>query len=292
MTDRVPDFEDRRWGEFPEALVRGLNYQATTAINHFTVSFVLGKNQMGSGTLVDAYGERGILTAFHVVEEFDRHLDLPIFMIISRKVYRFNLPRECFEHVPLGTPKDEKRPELGPDLSFLKLAPATHQVSTLEAIKSFYRIRDNPLDVHDGLSIADIPFEKLSWWLAGAPAERGKRRIMEDSGKQLLQAAHMVGRAEYKGLESDNGFDRLTIKIPESVDLYPGDYGGCSGGGIWTTGMFKDKPSEPDESIEVFPLLMGIAYVQFEARDGYIEIVANGPKSLASLKKIPGGPGR
>jgi len=96
----------------------------------------------------------------------------------------------------------------------------------------------------------------------------------------------MVGRAEYKGLECDNGFDRLTIRIPESVDLYPGDYGGCSGGGVWTTAMFKDKPSDPDESIEVFPLLMGIAYVQFEALDEHREIVANGPKSLASLKQL------
>jgi len=170
MTDRVPDFEDRRWGEFPEALVRKLNYQATTAINDFSVSFVLGKNQMGSGTLVDAYGARGILTASHVVEEFERHADLPIFMIISRKVYRFNLPRECFEHIPLGRPKDIQRPELGPDLSFLKLAPATRQLAALEAIKSFYHIRDNPLNVHDRLSIEDIPFEKLSWWLAGSPA--------------------------------------------------------------------------------------------------------------------------
>src|SRR5437879_2041189 len=110
-------FETRPLGEPSVEVVTRLKVTASRSIEDFSVCFVLGKKLAGSGTFVDSFGELGILTAFHVADNLMRSSDRDLSLIIGNYPHRFELPRKCIEHVPLGKP-DKTRPENGPDLSF------------------------------------------------------------------------------------------------------------------------------------------------------------------------------
>jgi hypothetical protein len=274
----MAEFEERPFGDFAVEQIEQLKEQATRSINDFAISFVLGNETCGSGTLVDAFGSLGILTAFHVADEFDRHKDRSLFLMISRQHHRFELPRTCFEHVPLGRPNDEHK-KRAPDISFLKIS-GIPQLSTIKSKKSFYRVPKNPLG-----DFTDLPFNGLFWWIAGTPASSARR-----GGPSGLQVVHLVAQADYEDLEVENEFDVPTLNINASTSPLPGDYSGCSGGGVWLCSLAKN-PSIGDKSLGItWPVLVGVAYYQGDLIDGRRDILANGPKSLAKLKALQEAP--
>ena len=271
----MADFEWRKFGDFSEDRIERLKETATRSIDDFTVSFVLGDELWGSGTLVDVSGTLGILTAFHVARDLVRHGDRDLAMIIARHFHRFDLPRECFEHVPIGTPT--RGEEQGPDLSFLHLfeSPA---LATIKSKKSFYRIREKPLG-----ELEQLPLENLFWWIAGAPASRASRGGPK-SRQGALNIIHLVGQANFVRLVAgEDDFDILTLSINSGEPPFAMDYGGCSGGGVWASALAKD-PAIGDESLDISPaLLAGVIYYQSPEIDRRRDILANGPGSLTKI---------
>lgn len=272
----MTDFEWRKSGDLSEERVEGLKETATRSIDDFTVSFVLGDVLWGSGTLVDVSGTLGILTAFHVARDLVRHSDRNLAMIIARHIHRFDLPRECFKHIPIGTPTKDAE-ERGPDLSFLRLFESP-PLSTIKSKKSFYRIREKPLE-----ELEALPLESLFWWIAGAPASQASRGG-PTSREGAMKVVHLVGQAGFISLDRIEGdFDILSLSINSRESPFATDYGGCSGGGVWTSSLAKD-PRVGDESLEIPPaLLVGVMYYQSAEVDGRRNILANGPNSLTKV---------
>ena len=111
----MADYEERLGKDLPLDRIAQLKERTARDIDDFTISFALDNELRGSGTLVDAFGTLGILTAFHVAEEVERDPDRKLALIIARHVHRFELPRICTEHIPIGKPA-KGREEAGPDL--------------------------------------------------------------------------------------------------------------------------------------------------------------------------------
>jgi hypothetical protein len=91
----MASYEERLGKDLPLNLVAELKQSTRRAIQDFTISFVLDDQLLGSGTLVDAFGTLGILTAFHVADEVERNSDQQLSLIIAQHPHRFDLPRAC-----------------------------------------------------------------------------------------------------------------------------------------------------------------------------------------------------
>jgi hypothetical protein len=268
-------YENRLGSEMSVALQTELNYQATTSIDDFGISFVLGTEPKGSGTLVDAFGVLGILTAHHVVREFNRHPDRPLFLVIDRLSYQFELPRACFVQIAIGRPNYKR----GPDLSFLQLTGGP-QIATLKSKKSFYPIRENPLEGTGEFSLTDVPFKKMIWWIAGAPAERVARGQTE-SRERELRVIHLIARADYQSRKRIGaGFDVIKLKLDASTSPFPTDYRGCSGGGVWVACYWRHPGMNSKKLGITLPLLVGVTFRQGKLIGGHRSILANGPQAL------------
>jgi hypothetical protein len=274
----MTEYEERLGADLPLERIEQMKEGATRSIDDFTVSFVLDEELAGSGTLVDAFGTLGILTAFHVADKLDTYADRSLCLIIARHFHRFELPRECLRHIPVGQPSEDKRHhDQGPDLSFLKLT-GEPTLSTIKSKKSFYRIRENPLG-----SLADMPLEKIFWWIAGAPESRAARSGPDLRESVALRAVHLVAQADYRRLKPNGKFDVLTLNINAETSPFPSNYRGCSGGGVWASSLAID-PLIGDETLEITPaILAGVAYYQGDLVAGRRDIIANGPSSLQQI---------
>src|SRR4051812_3001630 len=97
-------YEERLGKDLPLDVVAKLKASTARAIYDFTVSLVLDDELLGSGTLADAFGTLGILTAFHVADPIERDRDATLSLIIAPHAHRFDIPRACIRHVVLGRP--------------------------------------------------------------------------------------------------------------------------------------------------------------------------------------------
>jgi hypothetical protein len=271
----MADYEERLGKDLPLDRVAQLKERTAREIHDFTISFVLDDELCGSGTLVDAFGTLGILTAFHVAEEVERDPDRTLALVIAGHIHRFELPRACIEHIPIGKPLDD-REEAGPDLSFFRLRDGP-KLWTIKSKKSFYRISGKSFD-----DFRCLPLEKVFWWIAGAPAA-SSTPMTSMSREGALIAVHLIAEASYKSLSRTDGFDVLTLNINADTSPFPQDYRGCSGGGVWVAPLTMD----PEKGIETLGIdrcrLAGIAYFQGDLIDGSRDIFANGPDSLQQL---------
>src|SRR5438874_346949 len=103
----------------PEERIQTIRRQAFDASHDFFVSLVFNDLLLGSGSLVDAWGTLGILTAYHLAKQLDADRSGSLCSPLADFPHRFEIPRECIEHIPLGTPDPTAEVE-GPDLSFLR----------------------------------------------------------------------------------------------------------------------------------------------------------------------------
>jgi hypothetical protein len=271
----MADYEERLGKDLPLDRIEQWKERTTREIQDFTVSFALEDELLGSGTLVDAYGVLGILTAFHVADFVERNPDRILALIIAQHAHRFELPRDCIEHVPLGIPSED-RPADGPDLSFIKLY-GKPEISTIKAKKSFYRISGKSFEDLQGL-----PLDKTFWWIAGAPEEKSSS-MTSKAPEGALRAIHLVAEASYKNLTGTDQFDILTLNVNADKSPFPSNYGGCSGGGVWVSPLTMD-PDKGISTLDISPcLLAGVAYFQGDWIQGSRDIFANGPTSLKRM---------
>jgi hypothetical protein len=253
------------------------------AIQHFCVSIVFDDVLCGSGTLIDAFGSLGILTAHHVVKstlESRKRGDFAL-VIEEGRPSRFEIERDCIEHFPLGVPVSEGA---SPDLSFLKLGTAAGRgvservVSTLKSKKSFYRVGGKSFDEFRILPLTNVP-----WFVSGAPASLSVPMTSKtDDG--ALRVAHLVAEAGFEELVEMDQHDLLTLRLRTNPAPFTDDYGGVSGGGVWVAPLKSTGPNAPPENIEIEPChLAGVAFRQGVPQGGEISIFANGPRTLETL---------
>lgn len=251
--------------------------QATDEIEDFSVSLIFNSELRGSGTLIDAFGTLGVLTAHHVVAQtLDRDKSATFGLNIAKHLHRFEIPRECVEHIPLGWPQSKEYTASGPDLSFLKLS-GEPILSTIKSKKRFYRITGNPIDEFRVSDLQKAPF----WWIAGAPLCRSSR-----SDRGALTAKHLVAEVNFKSLTQRGKFDYLTLDAGSGEHSFPADYNGVSGGGVWFSPLLIEDENKFDTLTIGRCQLMGVAYFQMDPINNRREILAHGPGSFESLRAI------
>jgi hypothetical protein len=266
-------------GKIPPDRLSAIRVQAVDASHDFFVSIIFDDVLRGSGTLVDAWGTLGILTAYHVAHKtLDRDTFSSICLTIADFPHRFEIPRECIEHIPLGIPRPEVEAE-GPDLSFLKLSGGP-VISQLKSRKSFYRIGGKTFDGFRAMGP-----EKLFWWILGAPASIS-RPMTSTSNEGALMAKHLIAEAGYAGVTDRGNLDVLRLALNAGEGPFPEDYHGASGGPVWVSALTMDEPGADLSTVEFMPChLAGVVFYQgdLNTADRWREILANGPRTLESL---------
>jgi hypothetical protein len=248
---------------------------ATREVSDFTISFVSRQQALGSGTLVTAHGEPGVLTAFHVAEELQSREE-PFGMIISEQIHQFIWDLDWINVVPIGKPIDRTHPELGPDLAFIRLLEP-QKLGTLRSKKSFYRL--------DGRSFEQwrkYPYQNMSWWIAGSPAEFSSSTGEFGTGQHILSATHFHAEATFESFEDRGDFDFVQLEVTSGAHRFPANYGGVSGGGIWLAPLAMDPDVGPTTLRKEPPFLVGTAFVQSPDEGQKRHIIGHGPKSLYS----------
>ena len=259
--------------ELPLERIRAMKDQLTHEISDFTVSFILKKQLIGSGTLVMVGDNYGILTAQHVDELLQGK---PFGLNISPDRHQFVLPEFCVEHRVVGRPQDQGQPEVGPDLAIIKILDPQH-LGTVKAFKSFYR-----LDGKDAAQYLSEGARRMPWWIAGAPASFAVSEGAIESPDHTLGVTHFHGEASFEGIAGRGDYDLLTMRISTVDAGFPEQYGGVSGGGIWFSTFLMDEPGAFDTMKYEAPFLMGVAFCQGPPGDERM-IVGHGPDSIYRL---------
>lgn len=179
-----------------------------------------GSKVQGSGVLVSIEGRRGILTAGHVAEKYEKLPDVGLVRFISGTQQRRIVKFEGARHLILESSDDWT--ETGLDLAFTYLAPEV--ADSIGAQSLFLNMEKNRMKIEagepSGPSI-DVMF--------GLVAEYSEKPIK--SSDEFVSPMRAV---IYRGnLQSDrNGLLRFQTadKSPEKL---PKDFGGLSGSGLW-----------------------------------------------------------
>jgi hypothetical protein len=276
---------DQRFGEIqiseiPAERLALIQRQALDASHDFFVSLVFDDVLQGSGTLIDAWGSLGILTAHHVAVKLDKDPFLQVCSPLAHFPHRFEIPRECIEHIPLGIPDPQAKAD-GPDLSFLKLS-GPEIIDCLKSRKSFYRVCGKRFDQFRVMGL-----EKLFWWIVGAPAEIS-RPMTSTSNEGALMAKHLIAQAAFKSLTNQSNVDILRLVLNAGDYPFPAHYGGVSGGGVWVSSLIAEGPDADASTVDLTPChLAGVAFYQGDLDpDNRCRVLfANGPLTLEVLLK-------
>jgi hypothetical protein len=279
-----PEMRDPLIGEIelakiPQDRLFAVRRQVVDASHDFFISIIFDDVLRGSGTLVDAWGTLGILTAYHVAHKtLDRDPFGSVCLTIAGFPHRFEIPRECIDHIPLGIPRPEAGAD-GPDLSFLKLS-GEPVISRLKSRKSFYRLSGKTCDGFQAMGP-----EKLFWWILGAPASIS-RPMTSTLDEGALMATHLMAQAGYAGVTGLGNLDVLRLALNAGDEPYPEDYRGASGGPVWVSALTMDEPGADLSTVEFMSChLAGVVFYQgdLNTADRSREIFANGPRTLDSL---------
>jgi hypothetical protein len=179
-----------------------------------------GSKVRGSGVLVSVEGRRGILTAGHVAEKYEKLPDVGLVRFISGTQQRRIVKFEGARHLILESSDDWT--ETGLDLAFTYLAPEV--ADSIGAQSVFLNMEKNRMKIEAGAPKGpsiDVMF--------GLVAEYSAKPVKE--GGQFVSPMRAV---IYRGnARSDtNGLLRFQT-ADESPEKLPKDFGGLSGSGLW-----------------------------------------------------------
>lgn len=153
-------------------------------VAEFTVGFAKLEKEdaqlAGSGTLIEAEGFFGILTAHHVIEEFPSRGEIGLILptrFESQLLGSFSVNMNSSRKIAVARGKTDSE---GPDLGLLILSPEK-DVGTIKAKKTFYNLSKR----RDMILSSPPPIEMGAWGLSGiahewtedAPPERGFKRV-------------------------------------------------------------------------------------------------------------------
>lgn len=247
--------------------------KASEEVKHYMIIFVGDDGRIGSGTLVNACGHYGILTAHHVLSGLVLRSSEFAFCLSDRVPTSLWYKPDCFESVIIGSSqKDVALQRNGPDLAFFIIRDQ-NLISTLKSLKSFYYPK--PTD----LSCFDFELKRVPWpWLiAGCPYESSKLVDKNYKGAPLTKMTLLVGQATFHSRTIRDGFDYIELSAGWDQTPFPKSYEGVSGGGFWIV------PSQIDTSgraTPAAPVLGGVAFYQHGPVHGDMIITGHGYDSI------------
>jgi hypothetical protein len=253
---------------------------ATTPINDYTVSLFRGDKPQGSGVLISADNVYGILTAHHVSKNaLKGNATDELTIVVANHLHRFNVSLAACLEVVIGK-YEECHESHGPDLAFIQITDL-NKLGTLKSKKSFYKLDRNKIEI-----IKQRPYQKLFWWICGAPAE--KLRIHKQPNEFVGRSVIFCGETTFMNESFVAPHDYVHLKIDAGVANFPTNYGGMSGSGAWL--VFPTINPDIGLSSISFesPILAGIVFYQTAPQNSSRLIHLHGPKSIyeIALKSI------
>lgn len=213
---------------------------------------------LGSGTLVRRGNAEGILTAHHVLHAHRPPValteisDWSLFLYIKKnQIIKFSPLDFCEE--PLGAPPGEYN-EHGPDLTFLRFTTASTK-STLDAFCSYY-----PLNERAERVLGEFGADLSCLIHTGFP-EIKHDVVVESDFIRINQLTLYGGKSGLRQEDisfGNDGWDYIASPCEYGrFPQLPKQYGGLSGGGIWSALLKKNAAGE----LEVFKFaLVGVNF--------------------------------
>jgi len=249
--------------------------EATRIVASYSVALVRDDRLIGSGTLVEIDGRRGILTAHHVASLINfRDATGSLGICIADFAHNFQIKSSFLTHYPIGIPKCEA---YGPDLSFIEI-PVSPELSEISAKKSFYSLTVRSVEKVKGAA------SNFGFWLAaGCPDELVHG---DEPTNDFSHVIAMPGIGACTGIERrrrKSGFDYFDVGVDyggesESVN----NFGGMSGGGVWRFDLIQGN--EANSPIRLGkPYLCGVVLWQSGIKRRHRVLRAHGHNSIYRL---------
>ena len=264
----------------------GLLGQVVNDLGMFSVAFVKlversGKEDMllaGSGTLVQARGHFGILTADHVLQNLP-HDDVGlIFPTMGRESpHRVLVRADDSQKLHIGPASYSAA---GPDLGLLLLQSS--DIAKISSASAFY----NLVSRREKVLAAPRDIRKGGWYLCGTPDEWRTESPSVRTFTKVKAFPGFCGAAPVTQERIGVDFDYLDVDIAVN-GRYEGplNFQGVSGGGLWQV-VFEER----DGHVRIAEhLLSGVAFYQ-QADDGQPHtVVYHGRRSIYAtlLSKFP-----
>ena len=214
----------------------------------------------GTGTLVVIEKAHFILTARHVWDEVLSKADQIGLTLKPEIDHKYAVARE--EFAVFGLRKPAEWNEWGPDLILLRI-PA-ESVGEIGRVKSYLNLQGR----------REINGEVLEVMvLMGTPAALGE---FTDTHAELQITGMFLGPEK---VQERDGFDYLDYEIDLSFPEVPRNFGGVSGGGVWSVYLYCSQEGEIDWKMSFH----GTAFYQLPIVDEHRPIRCHGPNSIRAV---------
>lgn len=206
----------------------------------YTVGVYRGEQQLGTATLIQCDGRKGLLTAHHVIHRPNPPLDITptstekLLLAIMEQRHSFQIPAKYLQEIEIGIPVTDP---VGPDLTFIEIPPGD-ELGTLTSIKSFWNLDYKPEE-----RIAYASDDSGVWVKIGLPNEWEKSEKMDDHTIEVASKfIGFFGSAESSRRYEENGYDFVDTEAHYGgIDKLPSSFGGLSGGGLWKIKLLKNS---------------------------------------------------
>ena len=247
----------------------GLQDRIIRFVGQFTVALfgVFGSQSgarlqlAGTGTLVAVGDSHYILTARHVWERVLKAAQRVGITLKENVDHEFLMYAESIAAVGPEPPGDFT--EWGPDIVFLRI-PAEH-VGTIGAYQTFFNLSRARAIVSRA--------ELQTWVLMGTPSVLGT--FTERHANLQICGFFVWGNAER---QVRGEFDYIDVGVDASLSEVPADFGGVSGGGLWSVLISRSESAAL--GIDWSATLQGVAFYQSALVEGRRTIRCHGERSI------------
>lgn len=253
--------------------------EAGKAASDFAIGFVALRGSEsdedaelgGSGTLVQADGTRGILTAYHVLEHLAKQRAIGLIVVPRDEpvLHRVSFKPEAIHPVRIAFGKGDAD---GPDLGLLVLSSV--DAASLSARKSFYNLL-----VHREAMLSNPPGRTDGIWLLCGFADEFTTEQAPDRGFTRVKVFRGACGAGWVETEYCRGhFDYLEFEVRYGgIDEPPQSFGGFSGAGLWQARLLRT----PDGALTAErPTLSGVAFYESPLTERRRVITCHGRRSI------------
>ncbi|HEV7401688.1 MAG TPA: hypothetical protein VGO11_02135 [Chthoniobacteraceae bacterium] len=255
----------------PKELVKEQKDLRTLEMSGFSVPLWSGRRFIGSGTLVSANGNYGILTAHHVSKLWNE--SEPLCLNIAQFDHIFYVPPPMVQHIVIGEYSENRPGSDGPDLALFRiLDPA--KIESLKARKMFLN-----LDVHSVETVTKFPLEAQQCFVVGCPDEIKLGELVSDAPPVWSGQALFSAQVDFRLRSIRGEFDYVEMLTYSGIHGFPATFKGVSGGGIWAF-MLRRSAEDPSIVNSLSPELIGVAFYQGPAAEDMRTIYGHGPSSI------------
>jgi len=223
----------------------------------------------GSGTLIQAGGSKGILTADHVLDELPEAFGL-VLPTTAREKHQQAIV-QATRRIRVGRGTDASK---GPDLALIVLSPVDS--ARLEAQGAvFYNLSARRARLHDQPLRLD---KNSALVLCGMVGERTCDISPTLGFERAMAFCGTFGPVVLAGSRQEQSHDYLSVEVMHDGDYTgPASFKGCSGGSLWHVEL---KRTGEGAIVVGDPLLCGVPFYESGNDGGRSLIECHGIKSV------------